>query len=250
MRTHRGKPEDLVPTGVPWGVTEGLALILSFKVLQGLLSPLSLVLGEGLVTHLWVGFVSDAAILVIVVTVVSAAAAASKERGRPARALLGLVRPPGGRLKQTLAAVLAGAIAYVAVAHAVTAGLEFFGTNWQELPAQPLSQLIGEAEGGVVIVAACFLGIVVAPLTEEVLFRAMLYLPLRARLGPVAAAVLVGVLFSLCHFYLPGAAHFFVLSLMFTAVFECTGSLWVAVVTHGAYNGIRIILLRLAPVLG
>ena len=44
--------------------------------------------------------------------------------------------------------------------------------------------------------------------------------------------------------------HLAVLSVILTAVFEASGSLWAAVLVHGLYNGVGILLLRAATETG
>ncbi|MFO8006772.1 MAG: CPBP family intramembrane glutamic endopeptidase [Candidatus Brocadiia bacterium] len=236
-----GPAPDLLPRDVPWGIFEGVALLVAFAGLQAVLGVLLSAREQGLGQLVVVGAISDGAILVIAVALVRA----MREGPRPTvRRALGLVWPARRGLGTAVKAAVVGAVAYVGLTRAAAAVLEYFGSSWSELPRQQIGILISEAESGPVLLAAGVMAVVLAPVAEEVLFRGILYLPLRDRLGPVAAALVVGVVFSLCHFYPPGFFHLIVLSVVFTTAFEYTGSLWAAVVLHSLYNGLELVLLR------
>jgi len=171
---------------------------------------------------------------------------------RPARVtdLVGLVTPRRGGLRRALRPVLVGAFCYVAVGVGVGLLAGELGVSADDIPAQPLSALIAAEESGPLVVLAYVMAAVAAPVTEEVMFRAVLYLPLRRRLGRWTAAVLVGVVFAAMHDYAWGAPQFFVLSLTFVAVFEATGTLWAPIVVHGCFNGLSVAIMRALDLLG
>jgi membrane protease YdiL (CAAX protease family) len=89
-------------------------------------------------------------------------------------------------------------------------------------------------------------GTLVAPFTEEGVFRGLLYPALRGRTpgGPFMAAVLVSLLFAGIHGNLLAAVPLFALALVLTWVMESTNSLLACVVVHAVHNG-----LALAPML-
>jgi len=60
------------------------------------------------------------------------------------------------------------------------------------------------------------------------------------------AAVAVSVLFAAMHAYPWGTPMLFVLGLTFTALFESTGTLWAPILAHSLYNGIMVLLVRMA----
>jgi len=93
-------------------------------------------------------------------------------------------------------------------------------------------------QAGTLILAA----VVLAPLVEEVMFRGLLYLPLRTKFGPVTAGVIVAAVFAAVHMYAAGAGHFFILGLMLVWLVEATGTLWTPVLVHCLYNGLMIAL--------
>ncbi len=89
------------------------------------------------------------------------------------------------------------------------------------------------------------LALIVAPITEEALFRGMA-LPLLARtMGVIPAVVLTAVCFALMHFHLPALAPLFVLASGFAVAYIVSGSLWVPIIMHVLFNGMNLGLILL-----
>ena len=91
---------------------------------------------------------------------------------------------------------------------------------------------------------------VVAPFAEELVFRGLLFPWLRARLGVPAATFLSALCFATLH----GAAILIpaltVVGVAFAVIYQRCGSLWPAIVAHGVFNGIMIVLLYAALAAG
>ncbi len=91
---------------------------------------------------------------------------------------------------------------------------------------------------------------VVAPFAEELVFRGLLFPWLRARLGVPAAVLLSALCFAALH----GAAILIpaltVVGVAFAVIYQRSGSLWPAIVAHGVFNGIMIVLLYAALAAG
>jgi membrane protease YdiL (CAAX protease family) len=87
------------------------------------------------------------------------------------------------------------------------------------------------------------LGVVVAPFTEEGVFRGLLYPSLRGQMpgGPFAAAVLVSLLFAGIHGSLLAVVPLFALALVLTWVMERTNSLLACVVVHAIHNALSLL---------
>ncbi len=237
---------DGPPERVPWGVPEAAGLMFLFLGLQAFLASVVGPAEGELAAHLWIGAVSHGGLLALALGMVYVLSARAEGEVPSVPGALGLRLPRGRFGGATARVLLLGIVAYLAGAHALHGAVEFFGGDWDAVPEQPLSRMIGQAEGTGVVVLAFTLAVVLAPLAEEVLFRSVLYLPLRSRLGPVPGALIVGAVFALVHTYLPGLLHLFLLSVVFTALFESTGSLWLPVVAHALYNGLKMLQLRLA----
>ncbi|MCI0651494.1 MAG: CPBP family intramembrane metalloprotease [Planctomycetes bacterium] len=95
---------------------------------------------------------------------------------------------------------------------------------------------------GVVEVALVlgFAAVVVAPLTEEILFRGIIYRALAMHAGALPAASLSGLLFALVHFNVRSFLPLAVLGMALALVFQRTGSLWPVIVLHGSFNLVQL----------
>src|SRR5918998_847794 len=67
-------------------------------------------------------------------------------------------------------------------------------TENDDLPAE-----LGVEDSDLALVTACFLVCVIAPIAEEVFFRAFCFTALRRALGMVPAAILTGIIFGAIH---------------------------------------------------
>ncbi len=105
------------------------------------------------------------------------------------------------------------------------------------MPAQapsdtPLSELIPSGVG-----ALWFLPLLgaLAPISEEILFRGLLFGWMRDRLGIGPGVVLSALAFYLAHFWSLQPLHL-VLGVVLALLYERSGSLWPAIVLHGTFN--------------
>ncbi len=78
--------------------------------------------------------------------------------------------------------------------------------------------------------------LIVAPIAEEILFRGLLYPSLTRALHAIPAAVLVSAYFGAIHGTLLWEIYTFLLSLFAIWVMQRVGSLWAAILFHGAFN--------------
>jgi len=77
---------------------------------------------------------------------------------------------------------------------------------------------------------------IVAPITEEIFFRALLLLGFLARYSPTKAVWASAILFTLVHGNLPQAAVALPVGVAFAYLFIRTGSIWPGVLSHALYN--------------
>lgn len=101
------------------------------------------------------------------------------------------------------------------------------------------SRAAEHAQWGRVVLAAT-LGVIVAPATEEFLFRGYFYGVLRRYLGVLPALVLTSALFASIHLSLPSFLPLFVLAGCLTLAYEATGSLWTPMLMHALFNAIML----------
>lgn len=89
--------------------------------------------------------------------------------------------------------------------------------------------------------------VILAPLSEELLFRHMFFRRLLHGAGPTLAWVLPALAFSLFHFNPSGLVIYVWLGLVFAAAYLFSGRLWVAMAVHATYNGAGVALLLWMP---
>ncbi len=85
-----------------------------------------------------------------------------------------------------------------------------------------------------------------APLWEELLFRGFLLGPLSVAVGFWPAALLVSGAWTLLHlgYSLAGLTEVFLIGLYFAWLLRRTGSLWVPIACHAAYNAALLMAMR------
>ena len=87
------------------------------------------------------------------------------------------------------------------------------------------------------------LAVVVAPISEEFIFRFFIYGVLRRYFGIALALVFNSLLFAAAHTHLPSATPLFVLGGCFTLAFEWSGSILVSMGMHALFNSVQLIFL-------
>lgn len=119
------------------------------------------------------------------------------------------------------------------------------------LPAekQELVDLFLHAKSPVVVIALIALATLVAPVAEELLFRAGFFRYLRTRIPHWAALLLPGALFGFLHVNwvnLDGLASLLplvVLAVIFSLAYERTGRIGTAIVAHALFNLHTVVLI-------
>ena len=87
------------------------------------------------------------------------------------------------------------------------------------------------------------LAVVVAPMSEEFIFRFFIYGVLRRYFGVVVGLLFNAALFAAAHNHLPSALPLFVLGGCFTLAYEWSGSILVAMAMHTFFNSVQLIFL-------
>jgi CAAX protease family protein len=87
------------------------------------------------------------------------------------------------------------------------------------------------------------LAVVVAPISEEFIFRFFLYGVLRRYFGIAVALLFNSLLFAAAHTHLPSAAPLFVLGACFTLAYEWSGSILVSMSMHTLFNSVQLVFL-------
>lgn len=97
----------------------------------------------------------------------------------------------------------------------------------------PADEQMAQALSGPGLLTSILIGVIVAPLLEEILFRGFLYRAWERRWGWVPAMVLTSTLFGLYH---PVFWAAFTSSIVFVCLFRRTGSLWASIIVHSFFN--------------
>lgn len=86
-----------------------------------------------------------------------------------------------------------------------------------------------------------FIGMVVAPVTEEIFFRAFFFAGLRRRFNFAVASVVSAFLFALAHQMLYSMIPLALVGLCLATVYERQRSVWAAILTHAVFNGTTLV---------
>jgi membrane protease YdiL (CAAX protease family) len=143
--------------------------------------------------------------------------------------------------------VRAGCLTFLAALPVVTA----INLAWQgvlaltevEAPPQDLVFLIVEAESALTSVILVGFAIVVAPLAEEIVFRAGLFRYLRTRMPRGLAYVVPAAIFGALHGNLAAFVPLTTLAVVFAIAYERTGRIAVPIIAHALFNLNTVLLL-------
>jgi len=86
------------------------------------------------------------------------------------------------------------------------------------------------------------LALLAAPLAEETFFRGFLFPGLRNRWGTMRAALASSLLFALLHFNVGSIVPFTVIGMLLAWAYLVSGSLWMAISAHFAFNAISFLI--------
>ena len=137
-----------------------------------------------------------------------------------------------------------GLVAYLAsyplVLAAILLWMQTLTRSGVELRPQEVVTILVADQPWPSIAVSMALAVFVIPAIEEMLFRGFLLPTVAQRTGPVAAVLVVGLLFGLLHGW-QHAGPTFALGVLLGWLYWRTGSLWVAVGCHGAHNAVMLV---------
>ena len=124
----------------------------------------------------------------------------------------------------------------------VNAGVsELLRDVWPDASPQELVKTF-ETTGSIAVrVLMVIAAVIVAPLSEELLFRGFLYGVCKRYTDIHFAAIINGLLFAIVHMHVGSFVPLFALALVLVAVYEITGSLMVPMLRHALFNGLMMI---------
>ena len=82
--------------------------------------------------------------------------------------------------------------------------------------------------------------VIIAPISEEIIFRGLFYGVGKRYLHPVISALICSLLFAFFHLSLTAFAGLFVLALLLTLAYERTGSILVPIGMHSLFNFVSL----------
>jgi uncharacterized protein len=146
----------------------------------------------------------------------------------------------------TLHSILAGVVTF-AIALPLIGGIgfvwklavEFLGFPVDE---QDMVDLFRNADSPALLVAMILLASVIAPVTEEMIFRAGLFRYLRSRIPRWLALSLPALIFAVLHGNVVAFVPLFALGLFFALAYERTGRIAVPMIAHALFNLHTIVL--------
>lgn len=110
---------------------------------------------------------------------------------------------------------------------------------------QDVIQLFTELDRGLMYAYFIFLAVVLAPVSEELLFRGMLLPALAKRYGLLAAVLVHTVLFALLHLHIPSLLPLCILSVTLSLAYLYTGSIAVPILIHMIFNAVSLLAMVL-----
>lgn len=135
----------------------------------------------------------------------------------------------------------------------IVVGIVMMQAGWQEWVkanygggSQKAVELMRETQDMALLGAIAFSAVVVAPIAEEVIFRGFLYPVTKRYSERWFAAIFTGCLFGVIHFNLMSFPLLALMGIVLVVLYEITGSLWVPIACHAAFNGLQIGLMMLA----
>lgn len=101
---------------------------------------------------------------------------------------------------------------------------------------QSFVEMIAQADSVWATVCMGFMAIVLAPISEELLFRGCVYRFLKGKIRPMAAVTLTSLLFALMHLNSAAFLPLFLLGMLLCRCYEKTGKIYVCVGFHALFN--------------
>jgi membrane protease YdiL (CAAX protease family) len=145
---------------------------------------------------------------------------------------------------QTVGIAALGSVAMVVVANGLASLIDALSHVKHEQDVVGLFRALHDARA---IAVFAFFAVVIAPLCEEMLFRAFFFnLGLRYG-GFVAGAALSGVLFGMAHGDLYAALPLALGGVILCYVYYRTQNAWASAITHGLFNSLSLLALFYGP---
>jgi len=119
-----------------------------------------------------------------------------------------------------------------------------FLVNYLGVPKPQSFALVVEGTGSIwQLLPLLLLGGIIVPLKEEMVFRGLIYPPLRKHHGPGGGMLFTALFFGMMHLDFIRFLPLFFGGLILTWLYEKTKSLWPSIIAHGVWNILMTILM-------
>lgn len=117
------------------------------------------------------------------------------------------------------------------------------------IPLEPqfLVTVLLETQSVLIITLITTFAILIAPITEELIFRAGIYRFLKGHISPRSALIISSLLFAAGHLSISAFLPLFFLGLILTRLYEHTGNIMPSIFFHACFNMNTLILLLGMP---
>jgi membrane protease YdiL (CAAX protease family) len=224
----------LKPSPPPWNFWHALLLLLLIYLMElvfGWLEPLvEPVTREGTAAYLLHAYTSSLLTFVLI--------ALFLRLFRQHTRALGLGR---FRFFHLTRGIVAGIIMFILVTALSYLILLVFG----EPRTQDFALAVDNADTNWQLALLLILGGAIVPLKEEMLYRGVVYPPLRLANGATVGMFQSALFFAIIHFDFPRFLPIFVGGLYLSWLYERSRSLWPAVIAHGVWNTLMLLFVRL-----
>jgi membrane protease YdiL (CAAX protease family) len=119
----------------------------------------------------------------------------------------------------------------------------FLDGVWPDRDEQEAVSMFREAGGIPEKIMMIFAITILAPVTEETIYRGFIYPVIKKYTDRFFSVFFTSLMFALVHGNVPALAGLIVLAVMFTIAYEITGCLWVPILMHAIFNTVQLILL-------
>lgn len=115
-----------------------------------------------------------------------------------------------------------------------------------DLRPQPYEAMLRSVTSPGQFMAIFMIGAVLAPLSEELFYRGMMYPVFRKHLGPFWGAIVAGAIFGIAHWDLWRTIPLAIGGALLCYIYEKSGSIFVSALAHGVWNGILSLIIYLS----
>ena len=115
-------------------------------------------------------------------------------------------------------------------------------TQWILDYSKALQKMLMESEWSVFLIIA-FAAVIVAPIVEEIVFRAVLFNFFSRRVGVVAGVIVTSLIFSVFHLNVVAFLVLFLLGIALQVLYIKTKSIYSCMLFHAAHNAVAILIM-------